>query len=142
MEVINERAALLCNAEVLAILENSKSDLKGSKYGVQSGNEKNKQLSSKEKGLQRLNTIVYETIKYLEETPCATQTPEAIRNFLTAINAYSLTKGEKLQLLNLRPSSLVEIQLLIEESEERFTEDQMNEILAVVTETLPPAPDA
>ncbi|XP_035222413.1 DNA-directed RNA polymerase III subunit RPC9-like [Stegodyphus dumicola] len=50
-------------------------------------------------------------------------------------------RGEKLQLLNLRPSSLVEIQLLIEESEERFTEDQMNEILAVVTETLPPAPD-
>lgn len=30
---------------------------------------------------------------------------------------------------------------LIEESEERFTEDQLNEILAAVSETLPPGPE-
>ncbi|GFR26051.1 transposon Ty3-I Gag-Pol polyprotein [Trichonephila clavata] len=52
-----------------------------------------------------------------------------------------INEAEKLQLLNMRPTSLVEIQLLIEESEERFNEDQMNEILGVVAETLPPGPE-
>lgn len=31
---------------------------------------------------------------------------------------------------------------LIEESEERFDEDQMNELLEVVSSTLPPEPDS
>ncbi|GBN12495.1 DNA-directed RNA polymerase III subunit RPC9 [Araneus ventricosus] len=139
MEVIKDNAALLSNTEVLALLENLKSDLKGPKYSVRLTEG---QLSDKEKALQRLNTVVYETVKYLEEMPCATQTPESVRNFLTAIQPYSLTKAEKLQLLNMRPTSLVEIQLLIEESEERFNEDQMNEILAAIAETLPPAPES
>ncbi|XP_054720611.1 LOW QUALITY PROTEIN: DNA-directed RNA polymerase III subunit RPC9-like [Uloborus diversus] len=139
---LNENAALLSNTEVLMILENLKADLKGSKYGLQNANEGPNNLVKKEKGLQRLNTIVYETVKYLEEMPCATQNAESVQTFLTAISAYSLTKGEKLQLLNLRPTSLVEVQLLIEESEERFTEDQMNEILAVISDTLPPAPNS
>ncbi|XP_042908714.1 DNA-directed RNA polymerase III subunit RPC9 [Parasteatoda tepidariorum] len=130
MEVINERAALLSNAEVFSLLETLKSDLKESKYSQRLNK------NEKEKGKERLNTIVYETFKYLEEMPCASQSEESIKNFLIAIAPYELTKAEKLQLLNLQPKSLVEIQLLIEECEERFTEDQMNDILNVVAETL------
>ncbi|GFT17294.1 DNA-directed RNA polymerase III subunit RPC9 [Nephila pilipes] len=137
MEVIKDNAALLSNIEVLTLLDS----MKRPKYSVQM-NEMKEQLSEKEKSLQRFNTIVYETVKYIEEMPCATQTPESVKNFLKAIAPYSLTKAEKLQLLNMRPTSLVEIQLLIEESEERFNEDQMNEILRVVSATLPPGPEA
>ncbi|GIY94021.1 DNA-directed RNA polymerase III subunit RPC9, partial [Caerostris extrusa] len=126
-----------CNREVLTLLENLKSDLKGPKYSVKMN--AMKELSEREKRLQGLNTIVYETVKYLEETPCATQTPECIKDFLKAIEPYGLT-NRKLQLLNTRPTSLVEIQLLIEESEERFTEEMVNEILNVIATTLPPGP--
>ncbi|GFR26057.1 DNA-directed RNA polymerase III subunit RPC9 [Trichonephila clavata] len=91
MEVIKDNAALLSNIEVLTLLENLKSDLKRPKYSVQI-NEMKGQLSEKEKSLQRLNTIVYEAVKYLEEMPSATQSPESVKNFLTAIAPYSLTK--------------------------------------------------
>ncbi|KAG8196763.1 hypothetical protein JTE90_014496 [Oedothorax gibbosus] len=139
MEVIKESAALLSNTEVLSLLEELKTELKGSKYTQHL--KVKEDPSEKEKGLQRLNTIVYETFKYLEEMPCATQTPKSVETFLNAIAPYGLTKGEKLQLLNMRPTSLVEIQLLIEESEERFDEDKLNEILIIVSTTLPPAPE-
>lgn len=122
MEVVNETCAMLSNYEVLSLMED-----------IQRGQNNQKKPSQHQ---THLATISYSTIKYLEKTPCRVQNPEIIGKFMRALEPYHLTKAEKLQLLNLRPSSAVEIQLLIEESEERLTEEQIEELLSVVAEHL------
>lgn len=62
--------------------------------------------------MNQLATITYQTIKYLEDTPCKKQTPDAISQFLRAIEPFKLTKAEKLALLNICPTTPVEIQLV------------------------------
>ncbi|XP_023334912.1 DNA-directed RNA polymerase III subunit RPC9 [Eurytemora carolleeae] len=47
------------------------------------------------------------------------------------------SKEEFIQLTNLRPKTAVEIQLLIDNSEERLTEDQVEKILEIISTTLP-----
>ncbi len=90
---------------------------------------------------KHLPTIVYESLKYLEKTPCIHQTSAILNDFLRKCedykNKFKLTKIEKLQILNLRPSSAVELQYIIEDSEERFTIEQMDELLEFIQDNLP-----
>ena len=124
MEVLNERAAMVSNYEVLNLLQEKMKDDAGKKR-------------HKKQRQENLATISYEVTKYLEKTPCKLQNEEVIRDFLVEVAPFNLTKGEKLQLLNLRPSTPVEIQLIIEESEERLKTDEELEKLLAIVEKLP-----
>ena len=54
-----------------------------------------------------------QTVKYLENTPCVRQTPEIIAKYNKEVEKFNLTKPEKLLLINLRPTTAVEIQLVL-----------------------------
>ncbi|EZA50533.1 hypothetical protein DMN91_010057 [Ooceraea biroi] len=104
---------LLSNYEVLKILQNTK--------------------SYKKQKMNQLATITYQTIKYLEDTPCKKQSEEKIVEYLKAMESKKLTKAEKLTLLNLCPTTPLEIQLMVEESEERLSEEEVEAVLQIVT---------
>lgn len=115
METVKANAGMLCNFEVMTLLQDMK--------------EKRKQ-----KGQGQLATITYETYKYLEGTACKGQTQENVSNCLKALKAYPLNKNERLMMLNTPPTTPLEIQLIVEGSEERLSEEQVEEILKVVAD--------
>ncbi|XP_051160487.1 DNA-directed RNA polymerase III subunit RPC9 isoform X1 [Leptopilina boulardi] len=117
MEVLKECTAYLSNHEVLNILQGMKS---------------NKKQNSE----QQLATITYQTVKYLENIPSSKQSSEKIRNFLKAVETFKLTKCEKLTLLNLCPKTALEIQLIVEDSEDRLSEEEVVSLLQVIADNL------
>ncbi|KAK3584951.1 hypothetical protein CHS0354_009635 [Potamilus streckersoni] len=122
MEVVNKSVAMLSNYEVYSLLTD-----------IQAGRGQKKPQKSQ----QNLATITYEVVQYLENTYCKNLSPEIITAFMKALEPFKLTKAEKLQLLNNRPTAAVEIQLIVEESEERLTEDQIYLLLDIIQKHLP-----
>ena len=121
MEVLEGQEKMLSNYEVLKILRNVKESSKNTKLG-------NKNLA----------TITYETINYLESLKHYNELrDEHVIDYLEEMKRFNLTKLEKLQILNQRPKSMVELQVLIEENEERFSEEAMDMMLDIVRKTLP-----
>ncbi|EIE84852.1 hypothetical protein G6F46_008280 [Rhizopus delemar] len=126
MQIKNARSALISNYEVLKLLEESQ--------------ELQKQIQKNDPSVEypeSLRTVQFELTEYLKETPVNTQSPEQIADFMQAISHYNLTKAEKLQMLNLRPKSAVEIYLIIEECEERFGEEDLENMLNTILQTIP-----
>lgn len=112
MEIVNPRFSLISNFEVLETL---------------------RKIDTKKKfGLRNLATITYETLLHLEDTHCKTQTTDTILGFLKEIKKFNITKNECLMMINDPPTSPLHIQLLIEDSEERLTEEQVNQIIEIV----------
>jgi len=72
---------------------------------------------------------MYETLRYLEETPCAYQTRENIQSFLESMLRFKLTKTELLTLINNPPTSAVDLQMVIEDLEDRVSEDSYQDII-------------
>ncbi|XP_030024196.1 DNA-directed RNA polymerase III subunit RPC9 isoform X1 [Manduca sexta] len=124
METINVNAAFLCNFEVMQILQKLKDN-----------------TQKKHKREASLATVTYETVHYLQDTECKNQNAKSIQKFLEAMKVYKLTKVEKLMMVNTPPRTELEIQLIVQESEERLSEEQVQEIIALVNKYLPAAHD-
>ncbi|XP_055389984.1 DNA-directed RNA polymerase III subunit RPC9-like, partial [Condylostylus longicornis] len=116
MEVVDARYSALTNFEVLEILRNMK-DIK------------------KTPGLRNLATTTYE---FLEESSCKNQTKEGIQAFISEIKQFKFTRNECLMLFSGPPISPLHFQLLIEESEERLTEEQVSKVLEIIGNYLIP----
>ena len=147
MEIVNKNVAFLSNCEVYTLLKQTKEELA-------------QKLTKKKLEKQHLNTadqiqtanlninvdkhlptIVYESLRYLERTPCIHQSPEIVNDFLRKCkqreSEFKLTKIEQLAIINHRPQTAVELQVLIEDAEERFTVEQIDNLLDFVLTNLP-----
>ncbi|KAF8903081.1 glycoside hydrolase superfamily [Gymnopilus junonius] len=121
-EVLNPRAALLSNYEVLTLLRELESDnLLRTKAALRVKKEE-------EAGL----AISYLSADYL---PTSSQTDQGITTLVNKLASYELTKSEKLQIVNLAPTLPVELYVIVEELEDRFG-DKLEEILGHVQENL------
>ena len=150
MEVLNRHVAFLSNYEVYALLKQEKASklLAKKKAGATNANATAAAAAAAAATQiadasvdKHLPTIVYESLRYLDKTPCAHQSPHVVAAFMRACDErqseFKLTKVEKLQLLNLRPSSAAELQCIIEDTEGRFTQEQMDDLLDFVLNALP-----
>jgi len=129
MEVKKACEAALSNYEVLEFLRQEKLKLTSA------------QGSDRPLGGQRgsqVATLMLETLSALEATPAVDQDEAKVQTFLNRLDAggFDLTKSERLMLLNQRPTSELEVHLLIEESEERLGDEKVQEVLAIVKEVL------
>lgn len=59
---------------------------------------------------------------------------------MLCISPFALEKAELLMIINSRPSSVAELDCVIEEMDQRFTEENTAEILRIVKENLPRPP--
>lgn len=129
MEILQENAGLLSNYEVLALATAEAERLKAK------GDE------TKVPGApQNVMTCLYQVRTFLADTECAVQSDDVIRDFLKRLLPYNLTKAEKLMLLNNRPVAESVLVTMLEECEERFSEDQRGEMLDI-TSSLPEPPE-
>ncbi|KAJ1906398.1 hypothetical protein IWQ60_012093 [Tieghemiomyces parasiticus] len=124
MKVDKAFGPLLSNYEVLTLLKEQEA------YRKAQGKMESSHVAN-------LSTIQFECLKYLNDSPCSVQSAEAVSSLLTQIKGFALTKAEKLQILNLRPRSAVELHILIEECEERFEPERLDELLEIIAASLP-----
>jgi hypothetical protein len=86
---------------------------------------------------ENLQTIILEVQAYLRDRPAGnTQTPQSIERmtgFLKELHEYgiSLEKAEKLQIINSAPSSIPVLYTLVEECEERLSEEKMSQLVSL-----------
>lgn len=118
MQVVNESSKLLTNFEVHSFLN----DLK----------------ANRKKNIKSLSTVTHTALKYIDTVTCAPQqTASQITKFKKAVEIYNLTKAEVLQLINLVPRSEVEVQVIIEECDERLSEHQVEQLLTILRVCFP-----
>lgn len=141
MEVVNPRAALLSNPEVLQLLReleadhlaSQKSALKVKKEEEQTGAQNPKNPAQNDQISENLRTIEVEAIQYLTASyqPSLSLSEAGVENLVKALAPFGLTKAEKLQIVNLVPTETVELYTIVEELEERLG-GQIDTVLEVI----------
>ncbi|KAJ1303326.1 hypothetical protein OPQ81_011522 [Rhizoctonia solani] len=155
MEVVSKNSALLSNYEVLALLRELESNqlAKARSHLAAKKEEEGAALSGhpvppvagnpiQDEVPQNLRTIEVELISHLQDIYplMQRQNDTAIRNLTRSLGKFALTKSEKLQIVNLAPRQLVELYVIVENLEERFTDDELTEMLQLVEQSFLIAP--
>ena len=120
MEVLNDNAGHLSNYEVLVVMKEVNKEL---------ATIKNKFSDSQKVNVFRNGEIVEE---HLSNSPCAQQSTEKIKLFLQALSQFKLKQTEKLQILNSCPAKPVDLHILVEECDSRFSDEEVDSILTLV----------
>ncbi|CAE6448411.1 unnamed protein product [Rhizoctonia solani] len=155
MEIVSKNSALLSNYEVLALLRDLESNqlakarshlaAKKEEEGAASNGNPAPPVAgnpTQDEVPQNLRTIEVELISHLKDMYplMQRQNETAIRNLTRSLSKFTLTKSEKLQIVNLAPRQLVELYVIVENLEERFTDEELTEILQLVEQSFLIAP--
>nr|BAN21384.1 unkown protein [Riptortus pedestris] len=121
MEIKSAKVGSLCNFEVLNLLNELKFTRKNN---VRSGSQ--------------LATVVYEASQYLQHLNIG-QNEVQVRNLLKELSSFPvrLTYNEKLMIVNTLPRTSLELSLLINGYDDRLTEEQIHDLLGIISRTSP-----
>eukprot|EP01147_Barroeca_monosierra_P006459 gene6459-9337_t len=119
---LGDSHALVCNYEVLQLTKETYETAK-----------KRKDVSRSQ---EMLRTITYEVTEYLSKTSCASLSSQNINHFLEVMKTSRLTKGEKLQILNICPRHDVGLNLIVEHCPQRFSDEQQTNLTQTIVQTL------
>ncbi|TVY40335.1 DNA-directed RNA polymerase III subunit [Lachnellula occidentalis] len=141
MKILEAQSATLTNYEVYTHLVDQ-----GNRYSdIRKYAEKDKTGKIPENVVRRpgnLWTLRKELLEYFREapSPLACQpipyNDETIRTLLKELRRWEITKGEVIMMLNLRPTTLENLNTIFQEMETRFGEEDQTEILDVITRVL------
>lgn len=65
-----------------------------------------------------------------------TYNAECVSALVQQLRPYDLSKGEVVMILNLRPSSVVALNTVLEDMSDRYTEEQQEEMVQIILEVL------
>ncbi|KAI9714957.1 MAG: hypothetical protein M1812_006270 [Candelaria pacifica] len=134
MKILETQSATLTNYEVLTHIQTKKErydKIASARVAQGYGN-------GKESGIE---FILRELTNYLEGPKSPLTTPSTynsttIRRLFEALQPYELTKAELVMFLNLRPNSTSVLDVVIEENDQRFSEETQKDILKIVADIL------
>ncbi|MCJ1473724.1 hypothetical protein MMC13_002375 [Lambiella insularis] len=135
LQILASQSATLTNHEVLSHLHSLSS------RRAQPNSKTPAPLPTPSLKAPNYETILKELTEYLSTSPLPTYaapfySAAATRTLLQRLKPYHLTKAETLMVLNLRPRDLGLLDCVVEECDERFSEEQQEAILRIVGEVL------
>ncbi|PIA45045.1 hypothetical protein AQUCO_01700536v1 [Aquilegia coerulea] len=80
----------------------------------------------------------FQVYDYLIQKAACNQTRESVKEFLKRCEKFDLAKAEKLNIIDIRPSSVVEIDPIIEECEKRMRSEVVHELVEMIAQVFPP----
>lgn len=85
-----------------------------------------------------LEIVTRDVLSYLSKSVTNNQSVDTITNCMRGLAQFELEKIEKLQIINSTPYSLVNLYSIVEECDQRFSEEQCQEILDLISVNFPP----
>ncbi|XP_011090673.1 DNA-directed RNA polymerase III subunit RPC9 isoform X2 [Sesamum indicum] len=121
MKILEHNAGALTNFEVLDLLKS-----RGA------GKDPTRVIAS-------VSASEFKVFDYLEQTPACNQTRDIIHKFVDECKKFDLAKAEILNVVNMRPSSAVEVYTIIEECDTRM-EEKIDDFVEMILQVLPAHP--
>jgi hypothetical protein len=138
MEIISANAGLVTNFEALKLLQERR-EQREKNEGPEKKKKKKKLVSGDP--YHHRNWLQDKTLGYLVSTPANYLTQASIEKFVSELKAnkkIELTQAEVLQIINLRPSTAVEVHAIIDECAERLTDEVVEGLITSINNTLEP----
>ncbi|CAN3368951.1 DNA-directed RNA polymerase III subunit RPC9 [Diutina catenulata] len=138
MKILVERDSFLSNYEVGCHLHDIKKRYHWSFTAEDDKKGKDKHKKRFSACGINLEVMTRDTLAYFEKTPTGSiDSYDKFVEMMEFLNSYDLLKAEKLQIVNSLPRSLVVLYSIVDECDQRFSEEQSEAICTKINELFP-----